>query len=143
MKLGFTGTREGLTERQKERLRELMSFCLMTEEITEAHHGDCVGGDEQFHGLALELEIPKIVIHPPIDSKLRAWCSDDNDGAINVVLLPERPYLRRNRNIIRDTDRIIGCPKESIEPEVERGQGTWSTIRQARNRDKLLEIIWP
>jgi len=143
MRLGFTGTREGLTERQEERLRELMAFCLMTEEITEAHHGDCIGGDEQFHNLALELEIPKIVIHPPIDSKLRAWCSDDNFGTIDVVLLPERPYLRRNRNIIRDTDRIIGCPKESIEPGVKRGQGTWSTIRQARDRDKLLEIIWP
>jgi hypothetical protein len=47
LKLGFTGTRAGLTAAQAARLRELVAGA------TEVHHGDCVGADEQFHRIAI------------------------------------------------------------------------------------------
>ena len=45
MKLGFTGTRRGMTSDQQIRVT------LLVAELgpKEAHHGDCVGADAEFH----------------------------------------------------------------------------------------------
>jgi hypothetical protein len=55
----------------------------------------------------------------------------------------EKPYIARNHDIVDETQRTVGCPKELDEPVPAPGQGTWSTIRYARKRSKLLEVIWP
>jgi hypothetical protein len=132
MKLGFTGTRHGLTARQLTVLRRV----LITYRVTEVHHGDCVGADAQLHDLAVSMGL-KIVIHPPIDTRLRAFCS----GAARTQ--PAAPYIERNQNIVRATDMTVGCPSEQTEPAPRRGQGTWSTIRFARRNAKLLLWISP
>jgi hypothetical protein len=128
--VGFTGTREGMTPLQLEHVELLMRMA------TEAHHGDCVGGDEQFHTIARKLGVP-VVIHPPKDSKLRAFC----EGAIKIE--PPLEYLARNRRIVKAVDLLIGAPKEDNEPGVGRGQGTWSCIRHARNVHTTLVVVWP
>jgi hypothetical protein len=62
MKIGFTGSREGMSTHQKEQ------FVLKLNElgVTEFHHGDCAGADAQAHDIIREF-FPnvKIVVHPP------------------------------------------------------------------------------
>ena len=130
MIVGFTGTRKGMTSVQATVVTRLML------KADEAHHGDCIGADEQFHALCLHMEIP-VVLHPPEDDKLRAFCP----GAERIH--EPLPYLIRNRIIVDDTEFLIAVPKEAEEPDVGRGQGTWSTIRYARRSKKPFRVVWP
>jgi hypothetical protein len=130
--LGFTGTRAGLTPQQRATVRTLLA----QRRVIEAHHGDCVGSDEQFHSLCLAAKVP-VVLHPPDDGKLRAFCSpfERSERA--------RPYLERNKDIVRVAQLLIAAPKEAREPAPGRGQGTWSTVRYARQRGTLLCVVMP
>lgn len=128
--VGFTGTRNGMTSKQKASVRRALKGA------DEAHHGDCVGADEQFHDIAHSMGIP-IVIHPPNDPKLRARCQN-----AKLVKKP-KPYLDRNKDIVHDSSLMLGAPKEGVEPRPGRGQGTWSTIRYARQLGKELKVIFP
>jgi hypothetical protein len=99
-RVGFTGTSRGMTEAQRgaaAALRELG-------DVAEAHHGDCVGADAEFHALCQNLGIP-VVIHPPSDPKKRAHCQGGQ-------VLPERPYLDRNRAIVDAGDVLLAAPAE-------------------------------
>lgn len=132
--IGFTGTQEGMTANQLLDLAERLNAMLEdeTDEI-EAHHGDCIGADEQFHRL-LELMFPyiKIIIHPPDNPKKRAFCVGD-------LTLPMKPYLDRNHDIVDSSDYLIATPKEN--EEVLRS-GTWATIRYASKKDVTTFIIY-
>jgi hypothetical protein len=130
VKVGFTGTRQGMTEVQCRHTAALLAGA------TEAHHGDCVGADEQFHELCLGLGVP-VVLHPPIDDRLRAFCLSATHT------LEARPYLERNRDIVNICDLLIAAPKEADEPDPARGQGTWSTIRYARRVGRQMRLLWP
>jgi hypothetical protein len=130
--VGFTGTREGMTPQQRQEVKEL----LLDGNVVEAHHGDCVGADEQFHSLCRGLGVP-VVLHPPTDPRLRAYC----DGAIRSE--KARPYLDRNKDIVREASLLIATPKEGNEPPPGRGQGTWSTVRYARARYGRIIVIMP
>lgn len=130
--LGFTATRAGVTPLQKSAIRELVNQI----KPIEAHHGDCVGGDAWFHKMCYSLKIP-IVIHPPENNKLRAWCR----GAARIERA--KPFLERNKDIVRASTVMIGAPKEMHEPPPQQGQGTWSTIRFSRTRDKSMIVVMP
>lgn len=124
--IGFTGTREGMTDDQRMAVREL----LITLDPDEVRHGDCVGADEDFNNVAVELGLP-VVIHPPDDPKHRAWCVGE--------IMTQRPYLDRNRDIVDAAGVMIACPGG---PEVTRS-GTWSTIRYAKRSDTQIYIVEP
>jgi hypothetical protein len=132
MIIGYTGTRQGMTIQQVEVIRVFFS----TNSIEEAHHGDCIGGDEEFHNICKEYGVP-IVIHPPDDDRLRAFCQ----GAMRVE--EPKPFLVRNQCIVNASDLLLATPKEEFEPDPMRGQGTWSTVRYARRTSRLFRIIWP
>ena len=53
---------------------------------------------------------------------------------------PPLPPLTRNRHIVDTSDGIIAAPAEA---EEQRRGGTWSTVRFARKRGKLLAIVLP
>lgn len=152
MKVGFTGTREGLTHEQYDQFgigRIVLSF-----KPTEFHHGACVGAD---HYAACEIDMSrddaavvfsrgadtyggwdgvcKIVAHP---SNLKAATSELAISISDEVREP-KPPLDRNRDIVDSTDILIACPKG---PE-ERRSGTWSTIRRARKLGRRIIIIYP
>jgi len=128
MKVGFTGTREGMTEDQKETLYKLLLDPLPD----EFHHGDCVGADEEAAEIASELGI-QVVAHPPDDSKLRAYY-EHNDKTLVPI-----PYLVRNMNIVDEVEWLIAAPKNRVD---KRG-GTWYTIRYAKGNLIDNTIIWP
>lgn len=126
--IGFTGTRQDMTRKQKRELEEVLTD-IPGEVIF--HHGDCIGADAQAHRIALKT--CTIAIHPPTDSKYRAFCKD------YLHIFKPRPYLGRNRDIVNSCSLIIACPKG----EEKLRSGTWSTIRYAKKQKKELLIIKP
>jgi hypothetical protein len=71
MRVGFTGTRRGMTDAQKDTVRGL----LVRLRPAECHHGYRVGADAEFHALAEETGA-LLVIHPPADDSQRAFCQE-------------------------------------------------------------------
>lgn len=96
------------------------------------HHGDCVGAHAQAHEVACSFG-REVTIHPPISGANRA-CKTSPD------IRTPRPYLSRNKDIVRETDMLIATPAEA---EEQRRSGTWSTIRFARKLGKPVFVIWP
>jgi hypothetical protein len=128
-KIGFTGTRNGMTEFQQKALKNI----LKRKEFEEFQHGDCIGSDAQAHNIATEIKKTKnikIIGHPPKYTKYRAYCKFD------IELKPD-DYLSRNRNIVDETDFLIATPDTSERLH----SGTWSTIRYARSKNKRIYII--
>lgn len=131
--VGFTATREGLSEHQAAAVVRILADPL----VTRVHHGDCIGGDAQIHMIARSAK-RKIAIHPPIDDSQRAHCSLGPEGG---YVHPPREYIQRNHDIVHASDRMVACPSSKV--EAFRGSGTWATIRYARSIGKPLEIIYP
>jgi len=130
--IGFTGTRNGMTEHQKGVLRGcLKEMASETEYTLVAHHGDCVGADKDFHDLCEELDI-EIVIHPPTKSSARAFC-------YSTRIHKPKSYLARNRDIVNIAELVIATPDG---PE-RTHSGTWSTVRYAISQDKVTTVIGP
>lgn len=130
MKVGFTGTRQGMTSAQKEKVESLLDNF----EVSEVHHGDCIGADAQFHIIASERQL-NIIGHPALGVEgARAFSS----GFSNI--LNPKPPLDRNRDIIAVSNILIATPKESRE---QRRSGTWATIRYAQAAGKTIYLISP
>lgn len=131
MEVGFTGTQTGTGDDQLGSLIEIVEGL----DFEKAHHGDCIGADEEFHViLRMVAEHVHIVGHPPSNPKYRAFCDFD-------FTHDEHEFLVRNRHIVRASDLMIACPSGT--KEIMRGSGTWATIRYARKEGVPLVIIWP
>ena len=131
MKIGFTGTRRGLTPAQKDALSD--TLINIAADTAEVHHGMCVGADDEFHNMVRELDPGiRIVGHPPDDTKFFAPAECD-------VMWSPKPYLERNKNIVYKCDVLIACPNG---PEKQRS-GVWATVRSGRSSRKPIVIIWP
>lgn len=128
MRIGFTGTREGMTIAQKEVVHDL----ILIKHIEWGHHGDCVGADADFHNILRSVQA-QVKGHPPKDPKLRAFCEFD-------VIAPEKSYYARNRDIVNETDLLIATPKETSEQP--KG-GTWYTVGYASMKKAPTIIVWP
>ena len=125
IKIGFTGTRHGMSEEQKSEFKKIIK----SKECEEFHHGMCIGSDEQAHQIAKDTKI-KVVGHPPSFKKFMATTECD---------ITKKPfdYLKRNKNIVDEAEILIATPdvKEKVR------SGTWSTIRYARKKGKRIYII--
>ena len=58
-----------------------------SDEVTEVHHGDCIGADASFHNIAKESR-KRIVIHPPEND---GFCNRDKKVNQWGVLAHSRP----------------------------------------------------
>lgn len=130
-KIGFTGTRKGLTDKQEAEVIRLLSAL----SPTEFHHGDCLGADAQAHDIAKTLGI-RTIIHPPQNPVYRTYCvpSDPSD------VWPPREYLARNRDIVDQSDLLVACPGEATE---QLRSGTWATVRYAKKLGKRVVLVLP
>ena len=126
--LGFTGTRDGMTDAQ-----ELMVWeCLKRWRPTKLRHGDCRGADAQAHMLAIREGVYTIV-HPPLDERWRAFCVADE-------VLEPRAYIQRDHDIVEESLALLAAPRTATE---ELRSGTWATIRYAWQRHRPVVIVGP
>lgn len=133
MKIGFTGTRHGMSDAQAKTLCRIID---RLKELDEFHHGDCVGADATASVLVFALkEAAFHHIHPAsdVDYKNRAKC-------VGHFFYDPMPALQRNSEIVDACDLLVAVPEHY--EEITRS-GTWATIRQARKLGKPIVIIWP
>lgn len=131
LKIGFTGTRESLTHWQLSHLQDVFRY----QRPTEIHHGDCLGADAMVHAMASTNRDIHIVVHPPTNEKLRAFCKGDN-----VTILDPLPFIERNHAIVDACEIVIALP-QTEEEQVR--SGTWATARYALKTGKRLMLIHP
>jgi len=129
LKVGFSGTRSGMSKAQRMSVADLLFIDLCP--VGEIHHGDCVGADKQSHAIAGNLDIP-VVVHPPLNPQLRAWC------APAAEYRPPKEYLSRNGDMVDETDAMIAGPYR----EDEAIGGTWFTVRYARQQGKPIAVVY-
>lgn len=129
MIIGFTGTREGMTDAQKLTVRRIMQG---QTDVSLCAHGDCVGADADFDAICKEIGFETAAL-PCYLERLRAHCT-------KAITQPRDPDIR-NRDIVELADKMIACPKGFAEEN--RHSGTWNTIRMARRSMKKLAIIFP
>jgi len=138
MKVGFTGTQDGMTPKQfcavGRRLKKLNEVSA----VTELHHGDCVGADAEVHGIAL-MDFSNIVlhIHPPVNERKRAFSLGDEK---RIVMYEAKEYMDRNHDIVDATEILIATPKEK---EEQVRSGTWATFRYGKKRNRDIYVIYP
>jgi hypothetical protein len=128
MTIGFTGTRFGMTQKQKSKV----TIILKKLNPNVGRHGDCIGSDTDFHNIAISLNI-SIVIHPPIINKFRAF---NQEG----IILEEKDYLVRNKDIVKASNILIATPDNY---QYTQRSGTWSTINFAKKSKIPFIIVYP
>lgn len=134
--IGFTGTRKGMTEQQKEAFHKV--FNDRFRHADSVRHGCARGADTEF-AIMISIRSDKVrtVIGHPCNIKSEQdttsilWCHE---------LQPECPPLERNNDIVRLCHVLIATPAESVE---QRRGGTWYTIRQARKMNRHMIVIFP
>ena len=138
MNIGFTGTKNGMTEHQFESLRHvLQDFCSV--EAVNFHQGLCVGADCEAAMLAFELgcEVFSYPGFPPKNPKSLSFRGSFNQSHITY---PAKSFIERNHDIVNSTELLIATPAQDHEI---RRSGTWTTIRYAKNCVKPILIIYP
>jgi hypothetical protein len=130
MNIGFTGTRGKLTVKQMEGISDAIRGLPAMDHTF--HHGDCIGADEYAAAVA-HLYGLHVTAHPPSNQKYRAH------AVWSDQILPEKPYLARNHDIVNASDALIACPDG---PESLRS-GTWATVRYAQKKRIPIVILMP
>ena len=126
IKVGFTGTQHGMSPLQHRKLAAILRGL----DVSEFHHGDCIGSDAEAHAIAQSLGI-RMVVHPPENDAKRAFVTLSRGTAqrhADDIRVP-RPYLKRNHDIVSACKLLIAAPKQHRE---QRRSGTWATIRFAK-----------
>jgi len=151
MKIGFTGTRKGMTGDQAVRFMKLLDHLVQEEarakrgELHEFHFGVCVGADQQAAEIAAWGGF-KIVGHPGAVPWKWAGSMPTLGSPARKVVLPIELPLNRDHTIVDVTDVLVVTPKQQATPEfrndpsVRRGSGTWATVRYAA--DKVFKPVW-
>lgn len=147
MILGFTGTREGCSFKQKDYIR----YFLRQERPTQAHHGGCIGADTEFHHLVTQYnngvrpqDRCRIVVHPPTNLKYATPVDEliAMTQGYPLDILPPRGYHERDRDIVKASDHMLAV---SLAGDTlgTMGSGTWWTVRCAVALRKPVTVIYP
>ena len=134
MEISFTGSRKGMTKRQRTALTILLEEISNHEEATRFHHGGAIGADTEadhiarYGGLAM-------YVHPASEDKYLLWSNFCGPN----VFSPKSP-LERNQDIASICHMLIAAP-QTLQEELR--SGTWAIIRYARKRGKPVVILDP
>jgi hypothetical protein len=139
--IGFTGTQRGLSRDQRRTLRYILERNLpeippaVTHfAVSQFHHGSCVGADDQAGWIA-HLIGYAVIVHPPLDDKLRAYSYFDE-------LKDEEEYLKRDRDIVHASRMLLACPDLPSDSVLRIRSGTGYTTRYAIKHNRYGSIIW-
>lgn len=128
MKVGITGTREGMTAWQEQEVRKVLSEL----RGDSFHHGDCSGVDVQAAAIAKSLGYT-IVCYPPKSTETQGFFGGD-------IVHEPAGYLQRDRAIVDACDVLLVVPKQM---EWQPKGGTWYTHDYAKKTGKPFSVIWP
>lgn len=133
MKIGFTGTRHGMTDAQRANFGVLMTFDFPP---TEFHHGSCQGSDVEAAIVIRHISQECVIIcHPgPDNDEFRC------DSGVDNHVLPGKTHFARNRDIVNACEVLIATPYEM---ERQKHGGTWYTIWFAAKQGKRTLVILP
>lgn len=132
MKLGFTGTRFGMSVLQK----RVFQLAVASKSIEEFHHGSCQGADVEAARIVRELHPScRIVAHPGPDGDNHRELSGVDD-----LTLEPKTHFARNRDIVNATDLLLATP---FQAERQSRGGTWYTVDFAEKFNREVGIIWP
>lgn len=128
MDVGFTGSRLGMT------IGQVMALAGLLRETKAAtfHHGCAIGADAQAHRAAEQIVGLQIHLHRPIEP------FQMEPGLTGVEWQP-KPFLKRNRLLVRSVRLLIGAPHG---PDEHRS-GTWSTLRYAKRIGRPIAVLSP
>lgn len=138
MKLGVTGTRDGLSPDQKFHAIRLVSE--LAPEVAEFHSGDCIGVDDQVLWMLLSQNVtPDIHLYPALVSerfRARAILRLESEGYEGVIIQykPLGPKVR-NGFIAENCDYLLAFPGS--------GGGTWDCVRKAQAVERQGVIVYP
>jgi hypothetical protein len=138
MHLGFTGSRNGMTEAQFDQFSNLIQACLSEGQCT-FHHGWCIGCDCEAAEIAFELGCT-IVAHPGYYDKNPSWRGTRGNFQHNHTIHEEKPFLVRDQDIVDASEILIATPASPTEI---RRSGTWTTVRYGRKKGTMIIIINP
>ena len=141
MKIGFTGTRHGLTDSQRAALGTLIVFDIESKPV-QFHHGACKGADAEAAALVRHIDPDSFIVAHPGKSAAgddNEWLDDDSLEASDEVR-DASTHFARNRDIVDETEMLIGCP--GVGTWQSRG-GTFYTMDYARKKNKPVKVIWP
>jgi hypothetical protein len=131
--VGFTGTRKGMTNEQ----RVSVALLIIKLHPSTIHHGCCIGADEQFDKLCKSYIGNVSIIRVGHPSDIIKYTMDISDIE---HLMPIKPPLERNKNIVLLSNVLIACP-DGFEEKIR--SGTWSTVRYAKKQNKKIHIVFP
>ena len=144
MKIGFTGTRSGMSDKQKKEVRRLLANILSTDEVILIH-GGCVGADTDFHNIAREFGdsfyirvFPGHFKNDPKNTKYKGNYEDADE------IKESQTHFKRNRDIVDNCDLLIATPFHSNQIdfiEFKKG-GTKYTVDYAIKINRPIEIIY-
>ena len=134
MKIGFTGTRKGLTMQQRIWIVEYIK----NDQPDEFGHGDCIGADEELHSIVRSYAPSCRIEIWPSNLRTRAFCLGD-------IIHEPRPPKVRNQLIVDFATDFVGFPETNKEAT---RSGTWSALRMAREKYRkgeldALYVIYP
>ncbi len=136
IKVGFTGTRKGMTVRQwRQLVFWLEKVSWSGKGIAEVHQGCCVGADAEFVLAVMDRVFCEIHGHPSTIAALTdQWALE-----MSKVKHPPLPPLERNVDIVDAVDVMLGGVggPEKVQ------SGTWSTLRYTRKQQKPMYLFWP
>jgi hypothetical protein len=142
MKVGFTGTRNGMTPDQRKAFIDIVADA----PIDQFHHGACVGADtDAVVALSfIRRETCRIIAHPGKSAK-----GGENDDLsflaieLSNEVLEAKTHFARNRDIVAHAELMIACPCHADPITTTTRGGTAYTVMQARSRSRELWIIRP
>lgn len=142
MQVGFTGTRQGMTERQHAALEALLAHFLLGGGCADPHpallHGGCVGADAEADEIARRAGMRRRIWPGMVGSRFRSFCELVQPGTADVAP-PEEP-LARNRRIVQCCDLLVAAPQTAQE---RLRSGTWMTVRHARLVGRPVVVLDP
>lgn len=134
--VGYTGTRSGMTHEQRLAVTLCAERHATDDYVIVGHHGDCVGGDEEFHEILRLFPNAYIIGHIPIIDTERAHCEFDEERA-------PLPYMKRNTVIVRESRVMIAAPYAAEPASSGPVGGTWRTVELTRKAKKPLYLCLP
>lgn len=132
--MSFTGTRKGLSDRQRTELTAWLTQHAYL--VTDIAHGNCIGAYVEFHALSKAI-IPacRPRVFPSDNARTRAPIPADAYFVDSF-----RPPLVRNPLIVEaGPDMLLVCPATMTEQQ---RSGTWATYRAGRKRNVPYKIFW-